>query len=107
MLFETFLFAQEAPHQVSRGTAFVPLILIFGLVWFFVVRPAIKERKREIICPNPNCGHKGRPIIKHKGSLLVGLLLLFLGVIPGLLYFIFYHKKYYICPKCGVKIREE
>jgi len=60
----------------------------------------------EIICPNPNCGYKGKPEIKTRGSSLVGIVLLLLWLIPGVLYLIFYKKTYYICPKCGTQIRE-
>jgi hypothetical protein len=44
--------------------------------------------KRKIICPNPNCGYKGYAKKKAKGSMIVFLFLLFLGILPGLIYYI-------------------
>lgn len=64
------------------------------------------EETKEIICPNPNCGYKGKPEIRRRGNVLVGVLLLLFSIIPGLLYFIFYKKTYYICSKCGIVVGE-
>jgi hypothetical protein len=65
------------------------------------------EETSEIICPNPNCGYRGKPAKKSKGSTLIGLILLLFGILPGVIYFIFGKKTYYICPKCGIQIREK
>jgi hypothetical protein len=60
----------------------------------------------EIICPNPNCGYKGKPKVILTGSSLVSIILLLLGLWPGILYNIFCRKRILVCPKCGIKIRE-
>lgn len=64
-------------------------------------------KRREIICPNPNCGYTGYPMKKEKGSLFMFLFLLLFGVVPGLIYLIFKSGYYYICPKCGIKVGED
>ena len=57
-----------------------------------------------MICPNPNCGYRGKPKRKARGSVLVGLLLLCFFLLPGILYFIFKSGYRYSCPKCGLQI---
>lgn len=59
----------------------------------------------EIICPNPNCEYKGESKKVKRGSLLLGLILLLIGVVPGLLYFIFCYTTHYYCPNCGNEIK--
>ena len=59
---------------------------------------------RKIICPNPNCGYKGKPKKEARGSTAVGCLLCLLMLLPGLLYFAFKGGYRYRCPKCGCEI---
>ncbi len=44
------------------------------------------KHRNEYICPNPNCGYKGRPNIESYGSLIAAMFLLLLGIIPGVFY---------------------
>jgi hypothetical protein len=60
-----------------------------------------------IICSNPACGYIGTAQRKAKGSLVVGILLFVLGVLPGLVYLVVYSGYVLVCPQCGMKIREE
>ena len=50
----------------------------------------------------PSCGFDGKPKEITPGSLGVGILLLFLFVLPGLIYGIWQHAgRYYGCANCG------
>jgi DNA-directed RNA polymerase subunit RPC12/RpoP len=61
----------------------------------------------DIICPNPNCRYQGPPKKVARGSILVGLILLCLFILPGVLYFVFMQGYRYSCPRCGLQIRTE
>ena len=58
----------------------------------------------DIICPNPNCGYKGQPAKKSRGSVLVGLILCLFFLLPGIIYFMFKSGYRYSCPKCGLQV---
>ena len=60
--------------------------------------------EKDIICPNPNCGYKGRAKKVARGNTLVGIILLCFFILPGLLYFMFKSGYRYVCPKCGMQI---
>lgn len=62
---------------------------------------------RDIICPNPNCGYRGRPKRQARGSAVIGLILLCLFIVPGILYCLFRGGYRYTCPKCGMQIAVE
>ena len=68
--------------------------------------PAPPPGKNHIICPNPNCGYRGPGKKQAKGSLGVALLLLFLLVLPGLIYMVVYSGSIIVCPQCGMKVRD-
>ena len=59
---------------------------------------------RHIICPNANCGYKGKARKQARGSLLVGLFLCCFFLLPGILYFMLKSGYRYICPQCGMQI---
>ena len=59
----------------------------------------------EIVCPNPNCGFVGKPIKKKQGSAIVMILLLFIGIIPGILYAILRGTYDYSCPWYGNRVK--
>jgi hypothetical protein len=61
----------------------------------------------EIICPNGNCGYKGPPKKKSRGSVIVGLLLCFFFLLPGIIYFIVRSGYRYYCPKCGLQLASD
>lgn len=65
--------------------------------------PAIIPRGHRI-CPNPNCGHIGKPRRKAKGSLLVFFVLLCMFVVPAILYLLFFGGAITVCQKCGNRI---
>ena len=44
-MFETLLFAQDAPSQASAFTGFMPLILIFVIFYFLLIRPQQRQAK--------------------------------------------------------------
>ena len=75
------------------------LIIIIGACWILSI---INERW--IICFNGRCGYKGKAKMKQNGSVLLLIILLLLGVIPGLLYLAFGFRKEYLCPQCNNKI---
>jgi hypothetical protein len=72
-----------------------------------VAPPPGVRRPGDIICPNPNCRYEGPPRKVARGSALVGILLLFLFILPGILYLVFMQGYRYYCPKCGLQIRNE
>ena len=63
-------------------------------------------QKGEIICPNPNCGYVGEPKKQARGSLVIGCLLSCLFLLPGVLYFALMSGYTYVCPRCGIQLRE-
>ena len=63
-------------------------------------------RRGEIICPNPNCGFIGQPKRVARGSCLIGLILCLCFLLPGVLYLVFMQGYRYVCPRCGIQIRE-
>jgi type I restriction enzyme M protein len=65
------------------------------------------DLKHFIICPNVNCGYRGNGLRKAKGSKIVMLLLLLLWVLPGVLYALLYNGYSVVCPRCGLKVRDE
>lgn len=60
-----------------------------------------------MICPNPNCGYKGEPNKQARGSVFIGIILCCFFLLPGILYFMFKSGYRYICPQCGMQIRNE
>ena len=58
----------------------------------------------QIICPNPNCGYHGPAKKKSRGNFLVGVILCFFFLLPGILYFMLKSGYRYLCPKCGVQV---
>ncbi len=68
-----------------------------GFVW-----PALVGRK--FVCPNPKCDYAGKARRVARGSLLLGILLCFFFLFPGLLYFMFKSGYRYYCPVCGIQI---
>lgn len=59
---------------------------------------------REIICPNQNCGYKGKPKKISRGNFFVGIILCFFFLLPGIFYFMFKSGYRYICPQCGIQL---
>jgi hypothetical protein len=59
---------------------------------------------RPIICPNPNCGYRGPPRRKARGSIATGCLLSIFFLIPGIFYFMLMQGYRYYCPRCGIQI---
>ena len=64
-----------------------------------------KLGRRGVVCPNPNCGYRGKGKRKSRGSILVFLLLLLLGIIPGIIYFLVMSGYRLHCPECGTFCR--
>jgi hypothetical protein len=57
-----------------------------------------------MICPNPNCHYHGKPERKSRGSVVIGFILCFFFLVPGLLYFMLRSGYRNLCPKCGLQI---
>ena len=60
-----------------------------------------------MICRNSNCGYKGKPIKKSRGSMIIGLILCALFIIPGILYFMLKAGYKYSCPECGLPVNSD
>jgi hypothetical protein len=61
----------------------------------------------KIICPNMNCGYRGRAKRKGKGSIIVAIILFFFGILPGIIYIACKSGYNYFCPNCGMFIRSD
>lgn len=60
-----------------------------------------------IACQNPHCLYYGPSLRKPNGSFAVALFLMLFLFVPGLIYVCLCHGYSLICPKCGVKARNE
>lgn len=58
-----------------------------------------EQEKGTIKCPN--CGYRGKPISRERGSALLCILLFLVFVIPGFIYLIMYEGCKGVCAKCG------
>ena len=63
--------------------------------------------QRQMICPNPNCGYQGAAISQPKGSRFALWVLMFLVLIPGLIYGMFFSGRRYCCPRCRTVVEIE
>ncbi len=54
------------------------------------------------VCPNPNCHYEGEGQICRRGSWITLVFLLLIGLLPGILYAIFFGGHNTYCPKCGM-----
>ena len=61
----------------------------------------------QIICPNPNCGFKGRAKQEAKANGCLGVILLLFWILPGIIYFALMSGYRYRCPKCGMQIASD
>jgi chromate transport protein ChrA len=90
--------------------AFLPLIILISVVVLIVraYRRSPKEREStEIICPNVNCGYKGVANKESRGSWIAAFILLWLFVLPGLIYIIFFQGFRVKCPKCNLQVSSD
>lgn len=55
-------------------------------------------------CPNPNCTYEGAAVVIERGSVGLGVLLLLLGLVPGIVYLALCVGRDYKCPRCGLKV---
>lgn len=76
----------------------IVLIIVIVMIVFVVMR--VKSRK--ITCPNCGFTGQGKP---DGASGCLTIILLMIGIIPGILYLLFCGKSGIICPKCGMRIR--
>ena len=60
-----------------------------------------------MICPNVNCGYKGKIQKKARGSVIIGLILCCCFLLPGILYFMFMSGYRYYCPKCRMQVSSD
>lgn len=103
----------EESIGVMGGLAAIIVWVIIGYCFYkyFKTRKEISLKKetlaKSIICPNMNCGFQGQAIRIKRANMAIGILLLFFGFLPGLLYFIFKSGYRYSCPKCGLQIRTD
>lgn len=82
------------------------LIIIGSILSLSYFCKSIPDKHCHIICPNPLCGYNGDATPENTSNWGLICILLFLGLIPGLLYAIYSGgRNKVICPKCGVRIR--
>lgn len=76
------------------------------LIMFLVSQQDKQKRDLAIICPNPNCGYRGPGKKTGASDGCLVLILLILGILPGILYLLFCgNRNGMVCPKCGMKVR--
>ena len=82
------------------------LVVVAALIWLLKKVNDSEKAKRQIICPNPNCGFRGEGRSEGSSSGCLILVLLCFGVLPGILYLLFCGQRdSLICPRCGMRIR--
>lgn len=69
--------------------------------------PALCREKGDIVCPNLKCGYVGPPKQQPRGSAVDAIVMLFLGLLPGLIYLATTWGTIDICPRCGNEIDTE
>lgn len=57
----------------------------------------------ERVCPNPNCGFCGKGKREARGSGVIFIFLILVGLIPGLIYWAVCGGYRIVCPKCGME----
>ena len=65
---------------------FFALALVVSLIWLLKKINDSEKAKRQIICPNPNCGFRGEGRCEGSSSGCLILVLLCFGILPGILY---------------------
>lgn len=85
--------------------ALVVAVVVVAVIMLLVINRKMVNKSLQIICPNQNCNFRGtgKRCGGSNGCLLIVLLLL--GIVPGIIYFLFFEKSGVQCPKCGMKIR--
>lgn len=84
----------------------VSFIILIALIALLVYLIRHRESASFVICPNPNCGFRGKVQQTGSSSGCLLLVLLVFGVLPGILYLLFCGSPGgVICPKCGMRIR--
>lgn len=90
----------EVPHEmIGQETTCPSCNKVFKIAQPYTHIPGVN-----MICPNTNCNYKGKPKKVPRGSIIVGLCLLLLIILPGLFYFLFFGGYRYRCPHCGLQI---
>jgi hypothetical protein len=56
--------------------------------------------KKQMVCPNPNCGHRGTAASRPKGSRMAMWILIILLFPLGMIYAMFFSGYQHCCPKC-------
>lgn len=64
-----------------------------------------KGERGLILCVNPECDFIGEPELKKTGNIKTGLVLFLLGILPGIIYFMFNSGYIPVCPICGTTIK--
>lgn len=79
--------------------------VVIGII--LVLESLHRKSSMSMVCPNPNCGYTGKMETHSRGSFLVGLFLCLFFLLPGLIYFALMSGYRYICPQCGILVREK
>ena len=77
------------PFAFLQNLGTTELLIVAILVLVVIIFSAgtghgSSERVCNIICPNGNCGYSGPANCVPRGSVLVGLVLLLFGILPGI-----------------------
>ncbi len=81
------------------------MYVVVLLIFLFVLYVWYKRKANQIICPNVNCNYRGTGKASGGKSLIVLILLLCLGIIPGLIYLFWPIDKHLGCPRCKTRVR--
>jgi len=88
--------------QMLLVFSFLIFIALFEIARFLHDR---KKKNRQLCCPNPDCGYSGEG--KEFGTFStdsIFIVLLFLAIIPGIIYMLYFEYPVVKCPKCGTMI---
>jgi hypothetical protein len=80
----------------------IPVIIIFIILvaLISIANTKKKFKKEDYVCSS--CGFVGSPEIKHKGSILIEIILWLFFLIPGIIYSIWRAgSKFLRCPMCN------
>jgi len=59
------------------------------------------------VCSNPNCDYRGQMLKEPRGNLAVAILLLLIGIIPGLIYMVVGMGWNIRCPQCRHRLESQ
>jgi hypothetical protein len=89
------------------GLDILIIVVIVGIIWLIVSKTKRPTEPKLLGCFSANCNFRDEVTPILKGNRFIAFLLILAGIVPGILYITMYMKTKFICPSCGVLIRED